>query len=73
MVHYSIFDDTGKQLAGGVASTYFPSNSNDIFDIMGSNFPDIADHVTNRLPLRAREKTIDGQRLGTADFKDDTR
>jgi hypothetical protein len=44
-VHYSIFDVTGKQLYGDVAVVNFPSNSNDISDIMVRNFPKISDYI----------------------------
>jgi len=42
-VHYSVFDVSGKQLYGDVAVVNFPSNSNDINDIMMRNFPKISD------------------------------
>lgn len=44
-VHFSILDYTGKQLAGDVAIVHFPSNSNDVTEIMRDNFPVIADYV----------------------------
>lgn len=50
LVHFSIFDKEGNQLAGDVASVYFPSNSNDIMDIMRNNFPPISDFMTANLP-----------------------
>jgi len=49
-VHYSIFDETGKQLAGNVAIVRFGSNSNDIIHIIRKNFPLTADYVAENLP-----------------------
>jgi hypothetical protein len=51
-IHYSVFDVTGKQLAGDVAIVKFPSNSNDIMTIMKENFPIISQHLTQNLPGR---------------------
>ena len=51
-VHYSIFDATGKQLYGDVAVVYFPSNSNDIIEIMSRNFPKISDYIAKTVPKR---------------------
>jgi len=47
-VHFSILDYTGKQLAGDVAIVHFPSNSNDITEIMRDNFPVIADYIAGK-------------------------
>lgn len=44
-VHYTVFDRNGKQLYGDVAVAKFPSNSNDIDEIMNSNFPVLSDHI----------------------------
>ncbi|MDX2003357.1 MAG: hypothetical protein SFW35_13045 [Chitinophagales bacterium] len=49
-IHYSIFDYTGKQLAGDVAIIKFPSNTNDMAVIIKETFPPIADHLTKDLP-----------------------
>jgi len=38
-LHYAVFDKDGKQLTGDVVSIRFPSNSNEIGDIMAKNFP----------------------------------
>jgi len=45
ILHYSVYDSSGKQLYGDVAVSYFPSNSNDIQEVMRKNFPVIADQV----------------------------
>lgn len=52
-VHYSIFDYTGKQIAGDVAIVKFPSNSNDMMTIMQKNFPIISDYLAGNLPKHA--------------------
>ncbi|GIV33125.1 MAG: hypothetical protein KatS3mg031_0660 [Chitinophagales bacterium] len=49
-VHFSIFDYTGKQLAGDVAIVHFPSSTNDITEIMKNNFPVISEYLTGNLP-----------------------
>jgi hypothetical protein len=51
LVHYSIFDKTGKQVYGDVAVSHFASNSNDVNEIMGQNYPEIASQI-----LRSLEK-----------------
>lgn len=50
MVHYSLFDKNGKQLAGGITQANFPSNSNDIMSIMKTNFPQLSEQMATRLP-----------------------
>lgn len=50
LIHFTIFDKSGKQLAGDVASVYFPSNSNDLMDIMRNNFPPISDFLARNIP-----------------------
>lgn len=50
MVHYSLFDKTGRQLAGGITQANFPSNSNDIMSIMKTNFPQLSEQIATRLP-----------------------
>jgi hypothetical protein len=51
-VHYSIFDATGKQLYGDVAVIDYPSNSNDVNDIMQKNFPKVADYILKTIPKK---------------------
>jgi len=50
LVHFSIYDKDGNQLAGDIASVYFPSNTNDLMDIMRNNFPPISDFLARNLP-----------------------
>lgn len=49
-VHFSIFDATGKQLAGDVAIAHFSSNTNDITEIIRNNFPIISEYLAGNLP-----------------------
>lgn len=49
MIHYAAFDHTGKQLYGDVASIKFPSNSNDIGDIMAQNFPLLSKEIKTNI------------------------
>jgi hypothetical protein len=44
-VHYSVFDKSGKQVFGDVISIQFPSNSNEIEEIMAKNFPSVGDAI----------------------------
>ncbi len=44
-VHYSVFNRNGKQVYGDVAVVKFPSNSNNIDEIIAVNFPGISDHI----------------------------
>lgn len=50
MIHFSIFDYTGKQLAGDVAIVNLPSNNNNLDEIIKEKFPVIADYVKKQLP-----------------------
>lgn len=50
MVHYSLFDATGKQLAGGITEANFGSNSNDIMSIMKTNFPQLSEQMATKIP-----------------------
>jgi hypothetical protein len=49
-VHYSIFDASGKQLYGDVAIVDFPSNSNDVNEIVKNNFPALAEYIAKTIP-----------------------
>jgi hypothetical protein len=49
-VHYSLFDKNGKQLAGGISQSHFPSNSNDMMHIMKTNFPQLSEQIAMKLP-----------------------
>lgn len=55
-VHYSIYNYRGEQLAGDIALVNFPSNSNDLFEIIQSNFPTVAKHLAGDLPGRKEVK-----------------
>ncbi len=63
-VHFSIFDYTGKQLAGDVVIVHFPSNTNDMTEIMRNNFPVISDYLTGNLPKNVKhEKEVSTKSL----------
>jgi hypothetical protein len=49
VLHYSVYNSAGKQVYGDVAVSYFPSNSNDVNEVMRKNFPVIADQVVKSL------------------------
>jgi len=53
-VHFSIFDASGKQLAGDVAIAHFSSNTNDLTEIMRNNFPIISEYLAGNLPNNAK-------------------
>lgn len=49
LVHYSVYDVTGKQMYGDVASIKFPSGSNDIGNIMAQNFPALSEKIKTNI------------------------
>ncbi len=51
-VHYSVFNSSGKQVYGDVAIVDFPSNSNDVAEIMRKNFPKISEYILNSIPKK---------------------
>ena len=51
-VHYSVYDVQGKELYGDVAAVDFPSNSNDINEIIQTNFPKIAESIVKTIPKK---------------------
>ncbi len=51
-VHYAVYDAFGKQLYGDVAVVDFPSNSNDIKQIMQANFLKIAEYIVQTIPKK---------------------
>lgn len=53
-VHFSIFDKTGKQIYGDKVSVQYDSSTNDITEIIKSNFPLVADYMTWNLPERKK-------------------
>ena len=50
MIHFSVFDYTGKQIAGDVAIVNLPSNNNNLDLIIKEKFPVIADYIKGQLP-----------------------
>ena len=60
-VHYSIFDRKGKQVYGDVAVVKFPSNSNDVDEIIANNFPGISDHIISSVKKVSAVKTVEVQ------------
>ncbi|MEZ5013212.1 MAG: hypothetical protein R2794_02880 [Chitinophagales bacterium] len=49
IVHYSLYDAEGNQLAGEAVTVKFSSGETDIDDIIGLNFPLIANFLTGRI------------------------
>lgn len=52
IVHFSIFDSKGKQIAGNRVKIYYNSNSNSILQIVGDNMQKMADAILSELPPR---------------------
>lgn len=48
--HFSIFDNTGKQIAGNKFKTHYGSNSNLIYQIVADNVEKIANRILQELP-----------------------
>ncbi len=44
-VHYAVFDKNGNQLYGDIVGVKFPSNSNEIGNIMAQNFPMLSEKI----------------------------
>jgi hypothetical protein len=57
-VHYTLFDINGKQIAGGISQSHFPSNSNDMMNIMKTNFPQLSEQMVSKLPGSPAIRTI---------------
>lgn len=51
VVHYSIFNLNGKQIAGNKYKQFYDSNSNNIDRITGDNLQGMADRILMELPL----------------------
>jgi hypothetical protein len=51
-LHYAVFDKDGKQVMGDVTTVHFPSNSNEIHDIIEHNFPTIGEQITYAISIR---------------------
>lgn len=49
-VHYSIFDATGKQIAGDKFKVHYNSNNCYIYQIVSDNVPKMAQKIINQLP-----------------------
>lgn len=50
MLHFSIYDWNGNLIAGSYATSYFPSDSNNMNSIIGQCFPQIAEYIASALP-----------------------
>lgn len=50
LIHFSVYDYTGKQIAGSYAMSTFPSDSNHASDIMKNCFPEIARLIAGCIP-----------------------
>ena len=48
-VHYSIFDNSGKQLTAGIATNYFSPGLNDPKKIVDNHFTSVAKTITSKL------------------------
>lgn len=53
--HYSIFDATGKQIAGNKFRTHYNSNSNNVSQIVNDNMKKITDRILADLPPPKRQ------------------
>jgi LysM repeat protein len=49
-VHYSIFDATGKQIAGDKFKVHYNSNNCYVYQIVSDNVPKMAQKIMNQLP-----------------------
>ncbi len=49
-VHYSIFDATGKQIAGDKFKVHYNSNNCYVYQIVSDNVPKMAQKILNQLP-----------------------
>jgi LysM repeat protein len=54
-VHYSIFDATGKQIAGDKFKVHYNSNNCYVYQIVSDNVPEIAQKILNQLPPPSAE------------------
>lgn len=50
MIHFSVFDKNGEQIAGSYAMSTFPSDSNNAAEIMKNCFPEIARLIAGCIP-----------------------
>jgi LysM repeat protein len=49
-VHYSIFDATGRQIAGDKFKVHYNSNNCYVYQIVSDNMPKVAQKIINQLP-----------------------
>ena len=54
-VHFSIYDKNGKHLFGDVVTVLFPSNTDNMDEIIRKNFPYISNYLAGKLPNPKRE------------------
>lgn len=54
-VHFSIYDSTGKQIAGNKFKTHYNSNSNSVMQIVADNIPKVAERILAELPRAERK------------------
>jgi hypothetical protein len=47
LLHYTVYDKDGNLIAGNFAVSFFPSSSNNAYDIMQDNFPLLADGIVS--------------------------
>jgi len=50
LLHFSVFDKNGKQLAGACVTSSFPSDSNNAYDIIRNCFSELAGYVSMCTP-----------------------
>jgi hypothetical protein len=50
LLHFSVFDQKGKQLAGACVKSSFPSDSNNAYDIIRNCFSELAGYVAMCTP-----------------------
>lgn len=50
MLHFTIYDKSGRLLAGSYATSYFPSDTNNSNKIIGDCFPELARYIAGCLP-----------------------
>lgn len=56
IVHYSVFDQNGKEVLGNFALSFFPSNTNRYSDIVERCFPEIAREIAANVKAQAGRK-----------------
>lgn len=58
LVHYSIYDATGRQLKGDAVSVTFPSNMNNLDAIIAEKFPLIGNYLRDALTTSITPQTV---------------